>query len=68
VDALDLHVEQRGGIDRDPGALEDQPGQIPLVLALDATPRIEKPGVSERELEPRQLLLGARDPPFAEVW
>ena len=51
VDALDLHVEQRGRIDCDADALEDQSRQPRLVGALDRREALLEFGVVGEFLE-----------------
>jgi hypothetical protein len=48
VDALDLDVEHRGGIDRTPMRLLDEIGEAVLVGALDAAKRSWKSGSSAK--------------------
>ena len=45
VEALDLDVEQRFGIDPDAGLFLDEAGQIPLVFQFDLSPALLKFGI-----------------------
>ena len=58
VDALDLHVEDRGRIDDDAGALLDQTGQRGLVGVLDLAPLGAEIRVVDQRLELAQLRTG----------
>ena len=59
VDALDLHVEHRRGVDDDPGLRLHEGGELALVVALDLAPRGAEGGVPCQRLqaaEPVELL------------
>ena len=66
VNALDVHVEQRIGIDPHAGALLDLGGQRRLVGALNLPPRFAERAVVGERLEARQLLFRVANPRVAD--
>jgi len=66
VDALDLHVEQRGRIDHDAEPLLDHLRQAQLVVALDAHELVAEAGVVGQRRQPPQLV-EVLEPALAEL-
>ena len=52
VEVLDLDIEQRFGIHRDPGLLPDEPGQPRLVVLLDPAPAGLEFGIVGQPFQP----------------